>query len=126
MTGLLIGILTFYPLFMGILHFGNPQLETAMNKSPATIIADPADCSFQFAPNELKGHMKFTSSCDILKNLLNKYSVPYYTERGEKGSLAKMVLRNMTVESVDIKDMKVGIFGSNFSGDFWVESHLII
>ena len=37
-----------------------------------TIIADPADCSFQFNPT---GTAKFTNSCDIAKALLARSSV---------------------------------------------------
>ena len=31
-----------------ITHFANPELEKALAAAPVTVIADPADCSFQF------------------------------------------------------------------------------
>jgi hypothetical protein len=41
------------------------------------IVADPAECSFQFNPT---GTTKFTSSCDVAKQVLAAGSVSYETE----------------------------------------------
>ena len=40
----------------------------------STVVADPADCSFQFNP---VGTAKFTNSCDIAKGALARASVDY-------------------------------------------------
>src|SRR3569833_1393249 len=105
MAGCIIGAIGIYPIFILMTHFANPDLEAAMNNAPAVVIADPAECSFQFAPSELKEHIKFTSSCDILKGLLGQYSVSYKTEDGPRGSLASVRFGDRVIESIDIKDM---------------------
>lgn len=107
MTGLLLGTLTLYPFYVSLTHFGNPDLELAMQNSPAVVIANPNECSFQLVPAELKSHIKFTSSCDILKNLLNQYSVSYANLEGPPGSLAKLIIGNVTVSSVNVTGIMV-------------------
>ena len=43
--------MTYFPIFQGpITHFANPALEAALASAPVTVIADPAECSFQFNP----------------------------------------------------------------------------
>ena len=110
LTGCFLAAVTYYPLFMALTHFANPDLELAMSKNPAVVIADPSDCSFQFVPGELKGHVKFTSSCDLLKNLLSSYSVSYSNEEAPKGSLAIVKFGNKSISSVSIQGMTVCVF----------------
>ena len=58
LTGCLLAALTYFPIFQGITHFANPALDAAVKSSPVTVVADPADCSFQFDP---VGKKKFTT-----------------------------------------------------------------
>lgn len=81
-----------------------------MKEAPAVVIADPRDCSVQFVPSELKAHIKLSSSCDILKNLLNKYSVSYTSEDAPPGAMARVKIGNMTIEGVDLKNLTVSKF----------------
>jgi hypothetical protein len=55
----------------------NPDLYAAQEKSHVVVMADPAECSFQFNPT---GTVKFTSSCDIAKQKLAASSVSYTNE----------------------------------------------
>jgi iron complex outermembrane receptor protein len=48
MAGCLIAALTFFPIFKGLTHFGNPAMETAVQTNPVVVVADPANCSVQF------------------------------------------------------------------------------
>ncbi|MBS0515692.1 MAG: MFS transporter [Proteobacteria bacterium] len=105
MAGCLLAALTYFPIFKGLTHYANPALEAAAAKSPAVVVADPKDCAFQFVPGELKGQIKFTSSCDVLKNLLNARSVNYANEVAPAGSLASVRLGSTTVSSVDSKTL---------------------
>jgi hypothetical protein len=110
MAGCLLGALTAYPLFLCITHFGNPALENAMKSSPVFVISDPKDCSLQLVPSELKDYVKFTSSCDILKNLLNEYGVPYINEKAQADSIAKLKIGNITISSISWSRKNVGHF----------------
>ncbi len=102
MAGCLLAAITYFPLFKGLTHFANPALEAAAKTSPAVVVADPKDCSFQFVPGELKGHVTFNNSCDIVKNLLNGRSVPYTNEKASPGTLASVRIGDTEIQSVDV------------------------
>jgi len=51
------------------------------------VVADPAQCSFQFNP---VGTAKFTSSCDIAKSFLARNAVNYGNEAAPAGSVAQV------------------------------------
>lgn len=74
MAGLLLAMLTYFPLFKAMTWTANPALAQAQSTVRATVTADPADCRFQFNPT---GVAKFTSSCDVATAFLTKNSVPY-------------------------------------------------
>ncbi len=74
MAGCLIAALTYFAIFKGLTHYGNPALEEASRTSPVVVSADPGKCSFQFNP---VGTAKFTSSCDIAKSALARAGIPY-------------------------------------------------
>ncbi|WP_440224931.1 MFS transporter [Dokdonella sp. MW10] len=105
MAGCLLAAITYFPIFKALTHYANPALEVAAQTSPATVVADPADCSFQFVPGELKGHVKFTNSCDLVKNLLNGRSVPYTNEKAPAGTLASVKIGATTIESVALSSL---------------------
>src|SRR5215207_5542244 len=50
MGGLLLSILTYFPLFRAITHYANPALADAQQRAPVTVTADPDYCSVQFNP----------------------------------------------------------------------------
>jgi len=91
MGGCLIAALTYFPLFQGLTHFANPELERAQATAPVTVVADPATCSFQFNP---VGTASFTSSCDVVKSFLAANSVNYSNEAAPAGSVAKVRIGN--------------------------------
>jgi MFS family permease len=105
MAGCLLAALTYFPIFKGLTHYANPALEAAAKSSPAVVVADPENCSFQFVPGELKGQIKFNSSCDIVKNLLNARSVDYTTEAAPAGTVASVRLGTTTISGVDVKNL---------------------
>ncbi len=74
LAGCLLAALTYFPLFHALTEAANPDLAKALAKTPVTLVADPAECSFQFNPT---GTAKFTSSCDIAKQMLAASSVNY-------------------------------------------------
>ncbi|PPJ45102.1 MFS transporter [Rhizobium sp. KAs_5_22] len=98
MAGLLLAVLTYFPLFKAMTQFGNPALFAAQESIRATVTADPADCTFQFNPT---GTAKFTTSCDIATSTLTKNSVPYDVVAGPAGSVATIKIGEATIESYD-------------------------
>ncbi|UGQ48628.1 MFS transporter [Massilia endophytica] len=94
--GCLIAALTYFPLFQGLTHYGNPQLEAALKNSPVVVIADPASCHFQF---NLTGQKKFPSSCDIATAALSSSSVNYTKQDAPAGSVAKIKVGDTEVQA---------------------------
>ncbi|MDQ9171565.1 MFS transporter [Oxalobacteraceae bacterium R-40] len=96
LAGCLIAALTYFPIFKGLTHFANPALEAAQNSAPVVVVADPKECSFQFNPTNTK---KFTSSCDIAKQILATSSVTYSNEDAPPGSVAKIRIGDKEISS---------------------------
>lgn len=98
MAGLLLAMVTYFPLFKAMTWAGNPALAEAQATIKATVTADPSDCNFQFNPT---GTAKFTTSCDIATAFLTKNSVPYEVVAGPAGSTATIKLGDSQIESYD-------------------------
>jgi MFS family permease len=97
LAGCVLAALTYFPVFKGLTHFGNPGLEAAVATNPVVVVADPADCSFQFDPI---GKKTFTNSCDVAKSALAKAGVPYINEDAPPGSVARLKIgSSATVDS---------------------------
>jgi MFS family permease len=98
LIGCLLAALTYFPIFRGITHFANPAVESASQRAPVSVVADPTACSFQFDP---VGKKKFVQSCDIAKAALAKAGVPYRTELATGGSLARVRIGTTEVPSFE-------------------------
>ena len=85
--GCLLAALAIMPLFKLMVATANPALAAAQEKTVVEVIADPADCSFQFNPTDTA---KFVSSCDVAKALLAKSSVMTRNVNAEAGAKAKV------------------------------------
>jgi MFS family permease len=97
MAGLLLGALCFMPAFKALTSAANPDLAAAQANSKVVVTADPAECSFQFNPT---GTKKFTSSCDIAKQMLAGSSVSYETATGT--GPAKIAIGDTVIESFSV------------------------
>jgi MFS family permease len=98
MGGCLIAALTYFPIFSALTHYTNPALEAAIKNAPVVVVADPADCQFQFNPT---GTKKFTSSCDIVKAKLAAASVNYSNEAAPAGTPATVKIGDKVIQSYD-------------------------
>jgi MFS family permease len=88
LTGCLLAMLTYFPLFRALTEYANPALFAAQAAAPVTVYADPAQCSFQFDPI---GKNKFDStSCDIAKSYLAKAGVSYNRADAPSGAVAEI------------------------------------
>ncbi|MBK9516478.1 MAG: MHS family MFS transporter [Anaeromyxobacter sp.] len=96
MAGCLIAALTYFPIFKALTHYANPGLEEAQIANPVTVVADPADCAFQFDPI---GKKTFKSSCDQVKSILAKKAIPYLNEAAPAGTIASVRVGATVVQS---------------------------
>ncbi len=87
MIGCILACLTYFPLFKTLTVAANPQLASAVATSPVTVVADPADCSFQFDPI---GKTVFNTSCDLAKSYLAKAGVTYTNAAAPAGAVAQV------------------------------------
>ncbi len=114
MGGCLIAALTFFPIFKGLTHYGNPAMEEAVASNPVVVVADPATCKFQFDP---VGKKVFTSSCDIAKAALAKSGVTYSNQDAPAGTVAHIQVGEATVEAFEGGGMDAATFKTR-SGEF--------
>ncbi len=96
MAGCLLAVLTYFPVFKALTNAVNPDLAAAQAKNQVIVTADPAECSFQFNPT---GTAKFTSSCDIAKQVLSANSVSYENVAGPAGAPATIKIGEQTITS---------------------------
>ena len=94
--GCLLAAITYFPAFGLLTHYANPAPEKAQASAPVTVVANPAECSFQFNP---VGTAAFTSSCDIAKSFLARNSVNYKNEAAPAGAVAQVKIGDQTVAS---------------------------
>ncbi|MDF1502450.1 MFS transporter [Roseisolibacter sp. H3M3-2] len=87
LAGCALAALTYFPLFRALTHYANPALEAARETAPVRVVADPAECSFQFNP---VGTSRFVSGCDVAKSALVRAGVPYANEPAPAGAPARV------------------------------------
>ncbi|MBN2691429.1 MAG: MHS family MFS transporter [Burkholderiaceae bacterium] len=100
LAGCAIAALTYFPLFQALTHYANPALYKAVQNSPVTLTVDQSQCTFQFNPT---GTAKFTSSCDIAKQMLAANSANYNTVSGSGPAVIQIGDKSITV--VGAKDL---------------------
>ena len=83
MAGLLLAVLTYFPLFEALTGAANPELAKAQATAKITVKADPATCSFQGSP--VAREVDFLSGCDIAKRSLTQNSASYANEVAPAG-----------------------------------------
>ena len=105
--GCLLAAVTYFPLFGALTQFANPAIERARQTNPIVVVADPADCHFQFDPI---GKARFTSSCDIAKSALAKSGAPYENEAAPSGAVASVRIGDVSVVAFDGGELAVGEF----------------
>ena len=96
MLGCLLAAATYFPVFSGLTQAANPALYAAHQRSEVRVMADPAECSFQFNPT---GTAKFTSSCDIAKHVLATSSVSYDNVVAPAGTPATIKVGEIEIAS---------------------------
>jgi hypothetical protein len=109
MAGCLIAALTYFPIFSGLTHFANPDLEKAQQTSPVHVVADPASCAFQFDPI---GKAKFLDSCDIAKGALARAGVSYQNEDAPAGTVASVKVGEKVIPSFEGGTLDKATFGA--------------
>ena len=104
MAGCLLAVVTYFPVFTALTKAANPDLAAAQAKNQVVVTADPKECSFQFNPT---GTAKFTSSCDIAKQVLAGASVSYENVAAPAGTVASIKIGERSIPSYTAKGIPV-------------------
>ena len=109
LAGCLLAVLTYFPVFTALTKAANPDLAAAQAKNKVIVTADARECSFQFNPT---GTAKFTSSCDIAKQVLAGASVSYENAAGADGSpatikIGETVINGYTSKGLPADEVKI-------------------
>jgi hypothetical protein len=84
LLGMLLAVVTYFPLFKALTAAANPELAKAQASAQITVKADPATCSFQGSP--IAREVDFLSGCDIAKRALTQSSASYANEPAPAGT----------------------------------------
>jgi MFS family permease len=99
LTGCLLAVFSYFPLFHALTLYANPALFAAQARAPVAVIADARQCSIQFDP---VGKNKFDStSCDIAKSFLAKAGVSYQRIDAPSGAVAQIRAGETTITAPD-------------------------
>ncbi|MFD1710422.1 MFS transporter [Ottowia flava] len=88
MAGLLLAVLTYFPLFKALTAAANPDLAAAQQANQVVVTADPKECSF--GGNPVARDIDFHTSCDIAKRFLAQQSVSYENAVGTGPAVVKI------------------------------------
>ena len=88
LAGMLLAIVTYFPLFKMLTQAANPDLAKAQATVPVSVTASAGDCSFQ--GNPVAREIDFTKSCDIAKRYLAQKSVSYSNAVATEAGPAKI------------------------------------
>lgn len=102
MAGCLLAVVTYFPVFTALTKAANPDLAAAQAQNKVSVTADPAECSFQFNPT---GTAKFTSSCDIAKQVLAAASVSYENIAAPEGTVASIKIGDVAIQGYSSKGL---------------------
>src|SRR5438128_2873947 len=96
LTGCLIAAVTYFPLFQGLTHYVNPDLEKFQKTHILTVTVDPATC-------QLNAPWNIPTPCDAARDALTKGGLSFTTAEGPRGSLPTLKIEGpsgtRTVES---------------------------
>jgi Sugar (and other) transporter len=99
MAGCLIAALTYFTVFPMLLKAANPDLVAAQEATKVTVVADPAQCSFQGSP--IARDIDFKSSCDLAKRALTQSYIPYINVAAPAGSVAVIKVGDKEITSLN-------------------------
>jgi len=97
MLGLLLAVLTYFPVFEALTKASNPDLAQAQASAKVVVTHNDAECSFQGSP--IAREIDFKSSCDIAKRFLAQSSVSYANVSAPAGTPTKVSVGSIEIEA---------------------------
>ncbi len=128
LAGCLIAALTYFPLFTGLTHYVNPDLEAFAAKTPISVAANDADCQFHI----FVGPWSKFSACDRAKDYLTKQGLSFKSVPAEGGKEVVTTIGTTRIEGWDEKAVAETLkqagykAGADKSKVNWVMTELIL
>ncbi len=97
MAGLLLAVVTYFPIFKALTGAANPDLAKAQATVPISVKVDLKQCSFQGSP--IAREVDFFKSCDIAKRTLAQSSASYSIEEAPAGAAAVVKVGDKQIEA---------------------------
>jgi hypothetical protein len=113
LAGCLIAAVTYFPLFQGLTHYVNPDLEAFQKIHQLTVTVDKATCQ-AIAP------WNTPTPCDSSRDYLTKSGLSFTTEYGPAGAQPKLTVKTptdvKTVEGYNIATWNTALLDAGFPG----------
>ena len=108
MAGCLLAVLTYFPLFKGLTHYVNPDLEAAAAKTSISVAA--SECSFHIFVGPWS---KFTE-CDKAKDFLTKQGISFTSLPGVEGEKVVTKVGDVELKGWDENAYKEALKAAGF------------
>jgi len=108
----LIAAITFLPLFRGLTHYVNPDLEAFAEKNPITVSADQATCNFHI----VVGPWSNFTQCDRAQNFLTKSGLSFKIVSVPGSKSVDMTIGSTKVEGWDNAKWTAALKAAGYSG----------
>jgi MFS family permease len=109
LAGCLIAAVTFFPLFRGLTHYVNPDLEAFQQKNPITVTADQSTCNFHV----FVGPWSKFSDCDRAQDFLTKSGLSFKIENAP-GKPVGLTIGSTKVEGWDNAKWTAALAAANY------------
>ena len=108
MAGCLLGALLYFPLFKGLTHFVNPELEEASEKTAITVAA--SDCNVHI----FVGPWSKFSECDKAKDFLTKQGISFLSLPAVEGQTVLTKFGDVELKGWDEAKYKAAVKAAGF------------
>ncbi|HKU05977.1 MAG TPA: MFS transporter [Bradyrhizobium sp.] len=97
LAGCLIAAVTYFPLFQGLTHYVNPDLEAFAAKNPITVTADQSTCNFHI----FVGPWSNFTACDRAQDFLTKSGLSFKTINAPGSKSVDVTIGSAKIEGWD-------------------------
>ena len=112
LAGCLIAAVTYFPLFQGLTHYVNPDLEAFAAKNPITVTADQSTCNFHI----FVGPWSNFTQCDRAQDFLTKSGLSFKTVHSPGAKSVDMMLGSTKVEGWDNAKWTAALKAAGYPG----------
>src|SRR5256885_3310483 len=111
LAGCAIAAITYFPLFAGLTHYINPDLEAFAQKNPITVTADQSTCNFHI----FVGPWSNFTQCDRAQDFLTKSGLSFKIVSAPGAKSVDMTIGSTKVEGWDNAKWSAALKAAGYS-----------